>query len=256
MASIEIAGLSGDELVMERVEEIETTNDDSTTNPVKVKGPAVQPRFRYRIIFEKKGPLRFISHNDLMRTWDRLLRRTALPLRLTEGFHAKLKVSSPLSLAVGIEATEEIFDFELTHHVPESDVESLVRRESIPGLNIVSVTELSPTAASRVTAVEYTCLFQEGLNESEVSRRIEEILSGSSLMIERRVVGKPLRRIDIRPKIDSIAAAGNKLHMRLLVDDGSTVRPEEVLGALELGQQVRDGVVVITRTKLELGHRK
>lgn len=256
MASIEIAGLSGDELVMERVEEIETTNDDSTTNPAKVKGPAVQPRFRYRIIFEKKGPLRFISHNDLMRTWDRLLRRTALPLRLTEGFHAKLKVSSPLSLAVGIEATEEIFDFELTHHVPESDVESLVRRESIPGLNIVSVTELSPTAASRVTAVEYTCLFQEGLNESEVSRRIEEILSGSSLMIERRVVGKPLRRIDIRPKIDSIAAAGNKLHMRLLVDDGSTVRPEEVLGALELGQQVRDGVVVITRTKLELGHRK
>lgn len=256
MASIEIAGLSGDELVMERVEEIEPTNDESTTNPIKVKGPAVQPRFRYRIIFEKKGPLRFISHNDLMRTWDRLLRRTALPLRHTEGFHAKLKVSSPLSLAVGLEATEEIFDFELTHHVSESDVESLVRRESIPGLNIVSVTELSPTAASRVTAVEYTCLFQEGLNESEVSRRIEEILSSTSLMIERRVVGKPLRRIDIRPKIDSIAAAGNKLHMRLLVDDGSTVRPEEVLGALELGQQVRDGVVVITRTKLELGPRK
>lgn len=256
MASIEIAGRTGDELVTERVDDIEPTTEESTPPPIKVKGPAVQPRFRYRIIFEKKGPLRFISHNDLMRTWDRLLRRTALPLRLTEGFHAKLKVSSPLSLAVGLEATEEVFDFELTFHVPGGDVESLVRRESIPGLNIVSVTELSPLAASRVTAVEYTCLFQEGLNESEVSRRIEEILSSSSLMIERRVVGKPLRRIDIRPKIDSIAAAGNKLHMRLLVDDGSTVRPEEVLGALELGQQVRDGVVVITRTKLELGHRK
>jgi radical SAM-linked protein len=207
-------------------------------------------------VFEKKGPLRFISHNDLMRTWDRLLRRTALPLKLTEGFHAKLKVSSPLSLAVGLEATEEIFDFELTAYSPGTLVETLVREQSIPGLNIVSVTELSPTATStRVAAVEYTCLFLEGMNESEVASRIEELLSGSSCLVERRQMGKPLRRIDIRPKMDSIAAAGNKLHMRLRVDDGSTVRPEEVLEALGLGQRVRDGIVVITRTRLELSHR-
>ena len=258
MASIDIAGLPGDELVTSTVDEREISTEETTpVLPVKVKGPAVQPRFRFRIVFEKKGPLRFISHNDLMRTWDRLLRRTALPLRFTEGFHAKLKVSSPLSLAVGLEATEEIFDFELTSFAPRAEVEALVQKQSIPGLNIVSVTELPSVAtSSRVAAVEYTCLFQEGLSETEVSSRIEELLSGSSCMVERRQVGKPLRRIDIRPKIDSIATAGNKLHMRLRVDDGTTVRPEEVLGALELGQQVRDGIVVITRTRLELSHRQ
>ena len=210
MASIDVTDRLGDDWVTERVNEPDALNRESTTPlTVKVKGPAVQPRFRYRIVFEKKGPLRFISHNDLMRTWDRLLRRTALPLKLTEGFHAKLKVSSPLSLAVGLEATEEIFDFELTAYSPGTLVETLVREQSIPGLNIVSVTELSPTATSKSGS--------GGIHVS-LSGRNERIRSGESdrrtslrlIMLGRTASnGQATARIDIRPKMDSIAAAGN-----------------------------------------------
>ncbi len=71
-------------------------------------------RVRFRLRFRKREDLRWISHHDLVRTVERWLRRAGLPLRRSEGFHPKPKLSFPSALALGIAALDEVMEFELT----------------------------------------------------------------------------------------------------------------------------------------------
>ena len=69
---------------------------------------------RIRTRFRKTGELKAISHLDLMRTFERALRRTGLPLRMSEGFNPRPRLSFPAALPVGIEGLNEIMEFDLT----------------------------------------------------------------------------------------------------------------------------------------------
>ncbi|HEX3724775.1 MAG TPA: TIGR03936 family radical SAM-associated protein, partial [Pirellulales bacterium] len=62
-------------------------------------------RQRVRIRFRKQGDLRLLGHRDLLRAWERLLRRTGLELRMSAGFHPRPKINFPSALAVGIAGT-------------------------------------------------------------------------------------------------------------------------------------------------------
>jgi radical SAM-linked protein len=70
-------------------------------------------RQRIRIRFAKQDDLRWLSHRDLLRTWERLIRRAGLPLSMTEGFHPKPRMNFPSALAVGITGLDEVVELEL-----------------------------------------------------------------------------------------------------------------------------------------------
>lgn len=207
--------------------------------------------FRYRIRFRKEGLLRFISHNDLLRTWHRLLRRTQLPLRSTQGFHAKTKLSSPIPLALGLEGIDEVLDIELNRDVEPGDVERRLNEATVVGLSIVRV-DRHRVRNSNVVALEYDCQIEGDFAQSEIMGLRERFLSSPSWMIERRMPGKAPRTVDIRSKLETIAIDANRVRFRIRVENGSTVRPEELLGALGLSAVVEDGRVAIQRTRVEL----
>lgn len=214
--------------------------------------PAAPARRRYRIRFRKEGLLRFISHNDLMRTWDRALRRTGLPLKRTEGFHAKTKLSSPTALALGVVGLDEVLDVELTEDVPADEVVARIERELPEGLRAESAAPLPARgASSTVEAFEYVCRIEGAYAESQVRARRDELLSSSSWIVERRSPGKPARSIDVRSKLVSLTVDGAEVRFRVRVDGGSTTRPEEVLGILGLDGAWRDGRVQVVRTRVE-----
>ena len=70
--------------------------------------------FSYRIRFTKTGRMRFLSHHDLMRLFERALRRTGLPLRMTEGYNPHPIISFPTALGLGIESLDEVLEFDVT----------------------------------------------------------------------------------------------------------------------------------------------
>jgi radical SAM-linked protein len=219
--------------------------------PAAATEPPVRRRFRIR--FRKEGLLRFIGHNDLLRAWDRALRRTGLPLKRTEGFHAKTKLSSPTALALGVVGLEEVLDVELTEDVPAQEVLARLRRELPEELRAESAAPLPARgASSTVEAFEYVCRIEGGCAESEVRARRDELLSSPSWIVERRAPGKPARSIDVRSKLESLTVDGDGVRFRVRVDGGSTARPEEVLGILGLGDAWRDGRVLVVRTRVEL----
>src|SRR5438128_7836988 len=80
-------------------------------------------RDKLRIRFRKLGDLRLISHHDLMRCFERMLRRAALPFRSTEGFNPKPRMAFALSLALGIEGLDEVVELELQEELPLEEIQ-------------------------------------------------------------------------------------------------------------------------------------
>ncbi|MFA4886471.1 MAG: TIGR03936 family radical SAM-associated protein, partial [Desulfotomaculaceae bacterium] len=80
--------------------------------------------FRYRIIYAKEGPARYISHLDLLRVFDRAARRGGLPVAYTQGFNPHPKMSFAAPLSVGTAGEAEFADMELTRDIPVADMES------------------------------------------------------------------------------------------------------------------------------------
>jgi hypothetical protein len=86
------------------------------------------------VLFEKRGRARFLSHLEMLNVIQRALRRSALPLNYSEGFHPHPKISAGPSLAVGMEGFGEFFDVELSE--PAEPTPGLLNPFLPPGLSI------------------------------------------------------------------------------------------------------------------------
>src|SRR5438874_3489078 len=78
-------------------------------------------RVRVRLRFSKLGKVRWTSHRDVARMWERAFRRVSLPLAYTQGFSPRPKVSFGLALPTGAESLAEYLDVELDPRVTELD---------------------------------------------------------------------------------------------------------------------------------------
>ena len=84
----------------------------ATGNPERYNGVESfsQVKQNIRIRFSKQGDIRFISHHDLMRLFERALRRAQLPVATSEGFHPRPRISLPMPLSVGFTGHSEVAD--------------------------------------------------------------------------------------------------------------------------------------------------
>lgn len=206
---------------------------------------------RWRITYTVEGPIRYISHLEQVRVWERAIRRAGLPLAYSGGFtpRPRLQVAAPLPLGFASEA--EWLDLWLEGPVePETIVRALTA--TLPeGLAIRSIEEVPPGAPSlpsQVVAAEYEVRVETALGADDIRRRIEDLLAAETLPRERR--GRPY---DLRPLILDLSLEESRageivLAMRLSAREGATGRPEEVLDALGLA----DGSFRVTRRRIYL----
>src|SRR5437867_5675841 len=98
-------------------------------------GEPTSPRgmTKFRIRFRKTGDLRLVSHHDLMRCFERMLRRADLPVHSTEGFNPKPRMVFALSLALGIIGCEEVVEIELDAELPPEETRDRLTRQAPPG---------------------------------------------------------------------------------------------------------------------------
>jgi radical SAM-linked protein len=201
---------------------------------------------RWRITYTVDGPLRYVSHLEQVRVWERAIRRAGLPLAYSGGFtpHPRLQVALPLPLGFASEA--EWLDLWLEQPVePERIVQALTR--TLPeGLAIRSIEEVPPGAPplpAQVVAAGYAVTVETMVPADEIRRRIEELLAAETLPRERR--GRPydLRPLILDLQLEEARAGECVLRMLLSAREGATGRPEEVLDALGLA----DGFFRVTR---------
>ena len=206
-------------------------------------------RYKIRIRFTKAGKIRFVSHRDVARLFERALRKLRLPVAYSEGFSPRPKLSFGLALSVAHESDAEYLDVELenrpgstelhgTGTVP--DLEDLPRQftEALPdGIEVVGVDALGPGSESLQQAI-VSCTWRievVGAPEVEVTAAVAEALASTELPLERVRKGKSTVA-DVRPaildlQIDGPTENGVQIVAQLATESIS-LRPTELVEVL------------------------
>jgi len=139
-----------------------------------------------RLIFEKAGRARYISHLDLMRTFQRAFFRTQLPIWHTEGFNTHAFVSIALPLSVGFESNCEILEFRLNEACDLDALPALLNAALPEGIVALRCYE-GEQATKKLTYVNYqvTLCYQSGVPET-ASADLSALLSQESLVMRKK----------------------------------------------------------------------
>lgn len=200
----------------------------------------MEPNTRLRIAFAKGEEIKYISHLDLMRLWERTLRRARVPLAYSRGFNPRPKIAFAAPLPVGFTSRSEVMDVVLERRMsPYKFAQGLAPHLPL-GLELLSVEEVYPklpSLQSQVRFAEYrVTVCWDGARE-EIEGKLQELLSAEQLLRQRR-----RKDYDLRPLIEDLwveeeEADGWVLGMRLRAGDQGTGRPDEVLDALGLAEE-------------------
>ena len=171
--------------------------------------------FPVRVAFTKHGKVRFISHRDVARAFERAFRIEALPLSFTQGFSPRPKVSFGLALSVGHESEAEYLDLELATPIPLESLPSRLSRALPEGIEVVAVRALAdraPALQEAVAAVEWEIeVFAVDpavdAGPEAMHGRIEDVVAAPALPMTRLRKGKTTTD-DIRPAIRRIRVLG------------------------------------------------
>jgi radical SAM-linked protein len=209
---------------------------------------------RLRVTFARGDELKYITHLDLMRFWERALRRAALPVAYSEGFspHAQISLAAPL--AVGTTSGAELMDVFLSEPVPPRQFLKRLAEQLPPGLSLVSAQEAGlgmPALQAAVRFAEYEVDVDLAGAAVDVPAAVEAFLAAETIPWQHQRE-QEVRTYDIRAQVAALEAeradaASCRLRMRLKNDNTGSGRPEQVVAALGLPAPVR-----IHRTRLIL----
>jgi len=205
--------------------------------------------FSYRVRFTKTDKMRFLSHHDLMRLFERALRRTGLPLRMTEGYNPHPVVAFPTALGLGIESLDEILEFELTSWTSPKQLERLLGEQLPEGVRVASAEAFDRKQRSYVNYVEYEASCP-GQHEG-VDGRIRAFLALKECPVE-RVSDKGSKTVEIRQYVMALDVEHDQIYLRIRITDQGTAKPEEVLRSI--GIKI-DETVRLKKTYTELAVR-
>ncbi len=195
---------------------------------------------RVRLRFAKQGKVRFTSHRDVVRLWERALRRAVLPVAYSAGFRPRPKLSFGLALSTGHESVAEYLDVELAA-AAAFDVDDLPGRLSpeLPvGIDVLAAAPIETGHPSLQEQVQ-TCTWRiEALDLEPVraQRLVEAALGATELVVPRSRKGREVND-DLRPALRGVTVigptrSGTELEAELAVHPRS-VRPAELLAALD-----------------------
>jgi len=236
--------------------------------------PSPQPaKTRLHIRFTKREDVRWISHRDLARVWERLLRRAGLQLAFSQGFHPKPRISFPSALALGIEALDEVVELEVLGEVDLASIGDLLRREMPPGMDLLELRALD-TALGKAKVLGASYRIPHQLTTDRCSEPLQPgneagdqtNSSGEVACLEHlqqrieQVQQQPQVHIDREGK--TISCSTNDPYFELRIEGDyfifslpnlaqGSIRPSELLAHMGLGRLLEDGLT-LQRTAVHL----
>jgi radical SAM-linked protein len=205
-------------------------------------------RPRVRIRFRKQGDLRWISHRDLVRVFERLMRRAGLRLGMSEGFHPKARMTFPSALALGVEGLDEIMEFELAEPLGADEIARRLAEQAPAGLSLNEVRLMEPhERKARLRRVTYRMPVPPALH-GLLETRLRQLEEQPSLWIQ-DPEDQPCSAS--ASGLDQIDFQQGTLQFRLWCNRQGGVSPRCVLQALGLDAPQREGAC-LTRSEVEI----
>jgi radical SAM-linked protein len=220
-------------------------------------------RQRLRITYEKGESIKFVSHQDEFRLWERTLRRADLPLLYSQGFNPQPQIQFASPLGVGITGVQEFVDITLSPPLPLPEVVDCIRAKLPPGVTVHVVEEVplkTEALQNLLTGADYTILLYAEPGEiapALLEERIEDFLQTPTVWRERERKGEKYI-YNLRPLVFELGYEGydasqeqHRIFLRVQQRSGATGRPDEVVAALGFDDFAR----TLRRDRLYFSHQ-
>ncbi len=211
---------------------------------------------KVRVKFKKTGAMKFIGHLDIMRYFQKALRRANIPVAFSGGFSPHMIMSFAAPLGVGVTSSGEYFDMELTESMPSAEMEQRLNETMVDGMRVISVREIPDNKAnacmSLVAAADYSIEFREGkAPEGNWKEKLQEFYQQNEITILRKTK-RSEQETDIRPWIYQLELRGDKIWMQLSQGSVQNLKPELVMEAFMnyLGQELQPFALLIHREEV------
>jgi radical SAM-linked protein len=202
---------------------------------------------KYLFNFEKGESVRWLGHLDILRTFERAIRRAELPIAFSNGFNPRERLVFASALSTGVTGGAEPATLELTAPLPLEEVAARLNAVLPPGIRILSCQEL-PDAGARdlfraLDRAEYTvvCGCPPSTPYGDAEEAVCTLLARGHIPMTREREGRT-RTSDLRPLLfrlalrpesrDTLANARLTLEMIVAQGEGGTARPTDVVTAL------------------------
>jgi len=211
--------------------------------------------YRLRLRFCRGQELKFISHLDIMRLWQRAFHRAGVALAYSEGFNPRPRLSLAAPLPIGVTSEAELMDVFCNRLVSPHFLIGALSQQLPPGIEILQVHQVAltqPSLQSLVSYAEYRVEVATEKDERAIESALATLLAKDSLPWQHQRDTGP-RSYDLRTLVDDLWFISWRngcctIGMRLRCDSGASGRPEQVAKALGFSQHPQS----IHRTRLIL----
>ncbi len=190
---------------------------------------------KVRIKFSKKGAVRYIGHLDVMRFFQKAMRRSEIDIAYTTGFSPHQIMTFAAPLGVGLESNGEYMDVVLNSMESSADVVDRLNAVSTDGIRVLSAKVLpedAGNAMATVAAAKYTVLFREGrAPEIDLADAVAQFLKKDQILVSKETKKSTLE-IDLKPGIYELEAIPGGLSMMVDASSIGNIKPSMVVNAL------------------------
>jgi radical SAM family uncharacterized protein/radical SAM-linked protein len=220
---------------------------------------------RLRASFGKLGEMKLVSHLDLVRLFDRAVRRASLPVSFSGGFHPAPRIMIANALSLGYASTGEVIEFEMKTAVSPSEFQQRLAAELNQDMPLYSVEEIplqSPAATQLIHRAEYrlTVIADSPVASEEWQNWADAVQQSTEILQTQTTKSGKIREVNLRERLYELelltATNATELELRYVgscANDGTLLRPEQLVFMLEqfAGMDLRMANVV--RSRLILG---
>ena len=193
-----------------------------------------------RIKFRKYGSMKFIGHLDVMRFFQKVMRRADIPIAFSGGYSPHMIMSFAQPLGIGLTSDGEYLDIELTEPIDSKEAVARMNAVSVEGIEMLSMVQISEEKkASGMTitaASDYQVFLLESGKSSELRRQIpeewkeawEKFLAQDQILVWKKTK-KSEKEVDIKPMIFSSEIKEDYIYLFLATGSEQNLKPNLVM---------------------------
>ena len=190
---------------------------------------------RLSLWFSVAGDLRFLSHRDTLRMWERALARTDIPVSYSQGFNPHIRMSLPLPRSVGVAAKNELFLIRLKRYCDTHMIKNQLKKQLPSGIELRDCGYIPLKVPVTPHQARYQINLTDLVDCSELLRLIDMFLLSSTWPVIRSAHGRhPERNLDLRSTIKHLKLKDHYLDCTIKINPKGTARIDEILRMLEI----------------------
>lgn len=208
-----------------------------------------------RIKFRKYGVMKFIGHLDVMRFFQKVMRRAEIPIAFSGGFSPHMIMSFANPLGVGVTSEGEYFDIELTEEIDMKSAVCRMNQVMVEGIDVVNMVPISDdkkqTGMAIVAAADYLSSVKTGNFPPDWKEEAKQFLNQPTIPIIKQTK-KSEAEVDIKPMIYELEVRDEDVYMKVATGSVQNLKPELVMQALCKFLGVDDASCTFSHHRLEV----